>query len=171
MSSNRIDKPGLISLLRETVAIDWDGLHGASHWSRVRLNGLHLSRLNGANAHVIELFALLHDSGRQSEGRDVNHGERGAANARKMRDRYFEVTDQEMLLLEYACTQHSEGHLDADLTVQTCWDADRLDLARVGITPDPKYLCTNEAKTDEVIRVAVDRSMQWLNIYLNQCES
>lgn len=165
MKSSRIDKQGLIAMLREAIAIDWDGLHGAAHWSRVRLNGLYLSRLNGANAHVIELFALLHDSGRQSEGRDYGHGERGAANARKLRGKYFDATDHEMSLLEYACTQHSEGLLEADLTVQTCWDADRLDLARVGKTPDPMYLCTFAAKQPDVIQDAVARSMRWLAMH------
>jgi uncharacterized protein len=30
--------------------------------------------------------------------------------------------------------------------VQTCWDADRLDLGRVGIIPRPDRLCTEEAR-------------------------
>jgi uncharacterized protein len=33
-----------------------------------------------------------------------------------------------------------------NITVQTCWDADRLDLGRVGIKPDPKRLFTEEGK-------------------------
>ena len=32
------------------------------------------------------------------------------------------------------------------IKVQTCWDADRLDLGRVGIYPDAQFLCTNTAK-------------------------
>lgn len=161
--TSRIDKPGLVRHLRETFALDWHGFHGAAHWSRVRVNGLTLSTLNGANAHVVELFALLHDSGRLSEGRDSHHGARGAANAHKLRGRFFEASDQEMQLLERACIEHSDGHLVADLTVQTCWDADRLDLARVGITPDPRYLCTHAAKQVEVLEAAIERSMRWLN--------
>jgi uncharacterized protein len=35
---------------------------------------------------------------------------------------------------------HSEGAVHADPTVQTCWDADRLDLGRVGVMPDAKFL-------------------------------
>jgi len=31
-------------------------------------------------------------------------------------------------------------------TVATCWDADRLDLGRVGIKPDARYLFSDEAK-------------------------
>jgi len=37
-------------------------------------------------------------------------------------------------------THHSDGAVDADPTIQTCWDADRLDLGRVGIKPAAKYL-------------------------------
>ena len=32
------------------------------------------------------------------------------------------------------------GAVDVDPTVQTCWDADRLDFGRVGIKPAAKYL-------------------------------
>jgi len=31
-------------------------------------------------------------------------------------------------------------------TVATCWDADRLDLGRVDIKPDTRYLFSDEAK-------------------------
>jgi hypothetical protein len=34
-------------------------------------------------------------------------------------------------LLTYAVRHHSDGLLEADITVQTCWDADRLDLGLV----------------------------------------
>jgi uncharacterized protein len=35
---------------------------------------------------------------------------------------------------------HSDGEVSTDKTIQTCWDADRLDLGRVGIFPSPKFL-------------------------------
>tara|TARA_B100000315_G_scaffold79959_1_gene73252 strand:- start:616 stop:768 length:153 start_codon:yes stop_codon:yes gene_type:complete len=34
----------------------------------------------------------------------------------------------------------------SDITIATCWDADRLDLGRVGADPNPKYLFSDEAK-------------------------
>ncbi len=43
-----------------------------------------------------------------------------------------------------------------DITVQTCWDADRLDLGRVGITPNPRWLCTACAKDPATILWADD---------------
>ncbi len=41
---------------------------------------------------------------------------------------------------------HTDGLTDGDVTLQTCWDADRLDLGRVGITPDADLLCTDAAR-------------------------
>jgi len=35
--------------------------------------------------------------------------------------------------------------------VGICWDADRLNLWRVGIEPDPAYLTTETARTPEAI--------------------
>ena len=43
--------------------------------------------------------------------------------------------------------------------MQTCWDADRLDLGRVGIVPNPRYLCTPAAKSPAVIDWAHLRSV------------
>lgn len=34
---------------------------------------------------------------------------------------------------EKALAYHSDGYTEGDITVQVCWDADRLDLGRVGI--------------------------------------
>jgi uncharacterized protein len=41
---------------------------------------------------------------------------------------------------------HSKGLMDADVTVQTCWDADRLDLIRLDIQPEAERLCTDAAR-------------------------
>jgi uncharacterized protein len=70
------------------------------------------------------------------------------------------ISDAETELLAYACTHHSDGHLEADVTVQTCWDADRLDLGRVGIRPQPKYLCTPAARDARLLEVAYERSLR-----------
>jgi uncharacterized protein len=64
-------------------------------------------------------------------------------------------------LLMEACRGHSDGQLVADVTVMTCWDADRLDLGRVGIRPDPKRLCSDIARSEGVICAAYDRSIGW----------
>ncbi len=158
MKDNRINKPALIQYLKAQFCLDWHGFHGISHWSRVRYNGLLIARENNASIHVVELFAFFHDARRFNEHRDPEHGIRGAELAWKLRDRFFEATDLEMTLLTEACCEHSNGLIEADITVQTCFDADRLDLARVGIMPNPLYLCTEQAKKPALLAAAIKRS-------------
>ncbi len=74
--------------------------------------------------------------------------------------RHFEISDSDFELLRIACIHHTDGKTAANVTVQTCWDADRLDLGRVGIKPHPKYLCTEAAKNPEMISWAYERSIQ-----------
>ena len=74
------------------------------------------------------------------------------------RGRLFDLDDEGFALLEVACSGHTDGRTDGDITVQTCWDADRLDLGRVGITPHRAYLCTDHARTEAMIRWADGRA-------------
>lgn len=134
------------------------GFHGRDHWLRVLLNGRMLAAETGANLRVVELFALLHDSCRENENDDPLHGHRAAAYAHTLRGTWFEATEHKMSLLALACELHSDGYTDADVTVQTCWDADRLDLGRVGIRPSARYLCTEAARRGDVIAAAYQRS-------------
>ena len=157
---SRIDKQGLLKHLRSQFLLDWHGLHGIPHWARVRLNGLMLARENGANAHVVELFSFFHDARRVSEHGDAGHGARGSALAVQLRGRYFEATSAEMDLLQEACVQHSDGLTTGDITVLTCWDADRLDLARAGVTP--RALCTEAAKKETNLLKARQRAVAWM---------
>lgn len=60
---------------------------------------------------------------------------------------------------ELACGLHSEGHAEESITVQTCWDADRLDLGCIGICPAARYLCTEVSKCVDVIAAAFQCSM------------
>ena len=154
----RIDKPALIQHLKTQFCLDWHGIHGIRHWSRVRYNGLLMARENNASVHVVELFAFFHDARRFNDHRDPEHGIRGAELAWQLRGRFFEATEAEMALLTEACHEHSNGLIEADITVQTCFDADRLDLARVGIMPNPRYLCTEQAKSPSILEPAIKRS-------------
>jgi uncharacterized protein len=151
--------PQLIQLLRQGFALDWGGIHGAPHWARVKANGIRLSESTGANVRVVEAFAFLHDSQRLNDDHDPHHGQRAAAFARTLPIALLDLTESEMDLLVAACEGHSEGVMNADITVCTCWDADRLDLGRVGIIPDPSRLCTEAARDPAIIRWAYARSI------------
>ena len=45
-----------------------------------------------------------------------------------------------MRLLCEAIEFHSGGDTHSDPTIQSCWDADGLDLGRVGIRPSARYM-------------------------------
>ena len=49
---------------------------------------------------------------------------------------------------------HSDGHVVGEPAILACWDADRLDLARVGIKPRPQRLCTEHAREPGIIERA-----------------
>jgi uncharacterized protein len=120
-------------------------------------NGLRLAEETGADIAVVQLFAVLHDSQRQNEGSDPNHGPRAAEFALTLRGGLIELPDREFRLLQHACAGHTHERTHSNITIQTCWDADRLDLGRVGITPDPFYLCTEAAKRPKLLSWADGR--------------
>ena len=117
-------------------------IHGPDHWRRVERNGLLLANRTGADLAVVRLFALFHDSRRENDGWDPGHGARGAAFAASLRGNAYDLDDERFELLHHACEWHTDGEFHDDPTIATCWDADRLDLGRVGIVPDPAYLST-----------------------------
>ena len=133
--------------------MDVDGIHGIAHWGRVLENGLMLSEHTGADIAVVTYFALLHDSQRTNDGVDFKHGPRAAEFIDDIRDEYLtDLTPDQIDLLADACSLHTEGlTLHDSVTVETCWDSDRLDLNRVCIFPEAEKLCTVTAKDPDVI--------------------
>jgi uncharacterized protein len=148
----------IIPTVLEEYHLPWDSDHGVAHWARVLENGLRLAGETGAHIEVVQLFAVFHDSRRVNEHTDPDHGPRGALFAQELRGRLFELPDAEFELLYRACAGHTHERTHPDITIQTCWDADRLDLGRVGITPHPRYLCTEAARKREMIRWADGRA-------------
>jgi len=148
----------LMDLIQSGFALDLEGIHGVRHWERVCENGLRLAEEMGADPEILELFAYFHDSQRLSDGWDREHGRRAAEFAQSLQGSPLSLCEEKLELLAYACIHHSEGLTEADLTIQTCWDADRLDLGRIGIQPDPERLCTPAARAPEVIEWAFRRS-------------
>jgi uncharacterized protein len=152
-------KNDLIKKIKNEFVLDWNGIHGYSHWMRVKENGLFLAKTTKANIEIVELFAILHDSKRDNDGADVEHGRRAADFIKSLKGNLIFLDDKDFDLLLFACEKHSDGLLKAPVTVQTCWDADRLDLGRVGIRPDPRFLCTSIARDQKVIEWGYQRSL------------
>lgn len=127
-------------------------IHGPNHWQRVHDFGLKIAESSGADVLVVKLFALFHDSRRENDGHDPGHGLRGAEFAKEYRDEgRFELDDERFEKLYFACQWHTDHTHHDDPTIGTCWDADRLDLGRVRIQPEAKYLNTVAAKRAVVI--------------------
>jgi uncharacterized protein len=152
----------LLEAILSQYALPTSGTHGVSHWARVIENGRRLAEYTGADLNILELFAIFHDSRRENEGIDDGHGRRGADYAALLLGSHFELSNADFELLRFACAHHTDGMLDGNITIQTCWDADRLDLGRVGIPPQPAYLCTDAAKDPAILRWANERSTQRL---------
>ena len=145
--------------LAEQFSLDHNGAHGYHHWLRVLYNGRLLCSRNSANIKVVELFSLLHDSKRSSIKSDPEHGERAAIFAETMRGTWFTVTDKELQLLQDACILHSEGLRDKDVTIQTCWDADRLDNYYTEVDLNFSLLSDDLAKQELIIFEAGQRAL------------
>ncbi len=163
MESNLPDviTPELLAYIKSTYRLNWNGLHGFQHWKRVCDNGLYLARQNGANQTVVALFAFTHDMDRESDHGDHEHGPRAAKRIEtELQGRFFQLSAEEFSQLTQAVDQHTKGFTQADITVQTCWDADRLDLGRAGIKPSPRHLCTPQAKDPATIEWAYKRSLR-----------
>jgi uncharacterized protein len=153
-----VDARLILDAVMDDYALSVGGIHGISHWARVWENGLRLAAETGADVEVLKAFALIHDSKRLNDDDDPGHGPRAAVFARMLRGRGLELSEEAFRLLFVACRDHTTGLTHPSLTVQTCWDADRLDLGRVGICPDPDLLCTEAASRAETIDWANSRS-------------
>jgi uncharacterized protein len=150
--------PLILHAILEEYVLPWDGDHGIAHWARVLENGIRLADETRANVEVVQLFAILHDSQRVNEVDDPDHGPRGTAFALDLRGLLFDLPDHEFRLLHRACAGHTHERTHPNVTIQTCWDADRLDLGRVGITPHPSRLCTEVAKRADILSWADGRA-------------
>ena len=121
-------------------------LHGIAHWDRVYENGRKLLD-SDVNALVVGLFAYLHDSCRMNDGKDINHGKRAAEWIEELKETYLKnVSEEDIELLKEACRLHTIAHKTGNPTIDACFDADRLDLWRVDIIPDPRKLATKKGK-------------------------
>jgi uncharacterized protein len=150
-------KPILRTILKQ-YTLPLDGDHGLARWGRVLENGLKLAIETGANIQIVSLFAVLHDSCRINESTDPEHGLRAANFATTLRGNLFDLSDNDFQILYRACAGHTHEPTHPEITIQTCWDADRLDLGRVGITPKAARLCTPAARRPEMIKWADGRA-------------
>lgn len=140
------DMAAIMAAILQVYTLPRHGAHGVVHWARVLENGLRVGAVVGADPEVVALFALFHDSQRVNQAIDNDHGLRGARLAQSLRGTLIHLSAEQFEMLFEACRLHTDGLREAVPTIQACWDADRLDLGRVGIVPRPDLLCTDAAR-------------------------
>jgi uncharacterized protein len=149
-----IDLAPLLELVRDAATGLRSSIHGERHWLAVARAGLDLAADEPAvDREVVFLFALFHDTMRVSDGRDPEHGARAAAFARGV-DAGLHGLGARLETLTVACELHTNGLTSDDPTIGACWDADRLNLWRVGIAPAPELLSTAAARRPERLRAS-----------------
>lgn len=156
----KYDFQEIVRLAKSQFQLDRKGVHGVAHWQRVQENGLKLARHNGANKQTIALFSFLHDCCREDDRADPEHGPRAAEFTESLRNNVIEAEDTEFEKLLLAIHDHTTGMPTNDVDIGTCWDADRLDIGRVGVRPHRRFLSTNVAKQDRIIKWAYKRSLR-----------
>lgn len=138
-----------LDLARAVFRLDLNSrVHGEPHWAQVLNNGLFLAdRMPEVDRTVVEWFAWLHDCARMNDDADPGHGRRAVTMLHGMQAAgLLPLKELQLGTLLMAIDGHSAGHTTQIPTVGACWDADRLDLWRVGIRPDPEFMSTDAGK-------------------------
>jgi len=140
-------------------ALGQDSYHGPAHWKRVLANGRFISSHLNLNSDFIHHFAWLHDCCRENESYDPQHGTRAASFAKELYKKEIQLTPMLFEKLIFTLEHHNKGKVSDDLQIGACWDADRLELGRVGIYPDAKYMSTPLGKNGSLIDLCYERSI------------
>lgn len=152
----------MLTRIKSRFALDWWGHHGVRHWARVRGNARIIAKhVDGVDTQVTDLFAVLHDAWRADEFEDPGHGGRAMAWVRRThaQDR-LGLTPEQFHTLLIAIERHSNQRpLAYNVTMAACWNADRLDLGRVGITPEKRLLYPEALPPDHIIEAMHQRAM------------
>ena len=168
---NKIDYPALQNhILSHRLFIS--NLHGLAHWQQVERNGLLLATETGADTTVVRLFALFHDSKRADDDYDEKHGPRGAEFAKTCFEEHrFDINQEQFDKLYHACKFHTTEPRSGDATIDTCYDADRLDLGRVGLKLNPNKMATAFgawiAQKSLEEKIEPENMREWLEKYSN----
>lgn len=171
--------------------MDIYGIHGIPHWGRVRSFGLSLAKEVGLPEKLhglVELFALYHDIGRRSDGRDFEHGPESSKLFWKdaldpamglFGDKPDEpFAEQCRQTIGVAIELHNTGRMDAAdlpylsspipearLVTEICWDADRLDLGRAGVQAEYIRVILPQAKDFVQSCYAISTYRGWIDDY------
>ncbi len=132
-------------VLKDTP-VAYYSIHGPEHWARVERNGLYVAQKTEADKTIVQLFAVFHDCMRWNDAVDPGHGHRGAEYAVQIKDELINIPPDDFDKFYYACEWHTDKQTTDDITIAACWDADRLDIGRVGYILDPQFMNSKPAQ-------------------------
>lgn len=139
-------------------------LHGARHWAHVAYFGRKLATMSGLDESAfrcVNAFAWTHDLWRMHDGGGNQHGRDGFDRFQELDcDLVRQLNEPERQFVARCIRHHSDGYTARDAceqglfdgiglpdlwmidTAGCCWDADRLDLSRLGRSPIARYMST-----------------------------
>jgi uncharacterized protein len=121
-------------------------MHGFAHSARVERNAQVLAKhylLREDVRIAMNVFAYYHDLQRDNDGSDTVHGKRASQHLKDVRKVAVHYPSDELFdKLCFACENHTTMLRSGDVFIDICFDADRLDLPRIGTTLDPSRMAT-----------------------------
>ena len=133
-----------ISLAKLQFKLNINGVHGLEHWLTVMKTGQEIAKTNGGDYSVVTLFGIFHDCCRLTDQKDPEHGVRAAQYVKLLE---IDLSTHQREILDHALSGHNiKDIISNDPTIGACWDADKLDLTRVGIIPEYEAMSTSEGR-------------------------
>ena len=131
----------LLAEARDGSALAHEPMHGEAHWRGVAWAGLRIQKLSPCiKRDAVIAFAVLHDCRRETDDWDPEHGDRAARVAIRSRPLRRLIGAEGREIVAEACRLHERGLTrPGSLTIGACWDADRVNLVRLGFRLDPRY--------------------------------
>lgn len=114
-------------------------LHGELHWRAVAAAGIEIASSVSERSDIALAFGMIHDSQRERDDWDPDHGVRAANWLICSVTLASLIGTEERELLASACLYHDRGMTTQNPLIGTLWDADRINLWRVGLCPDESY--------------------------------
>lgn len=136
----------IIDQILKDATVHQSGCHGMTHWNKVAEYARIVAAHESIDEWFLLLFAYFHDCQRLNDGRDLEHGPRAAEYLMTWTPESLSLSEEEQHRLAFACRYHTREIPTEDKTIHACWDCDRLDIGRVGITVNPDFLFTKTAK-------------------------
>ena len=129
------------------------GLHGMSHLRRVASTAGRIASLISEDVEAAVVTGFLHDCARTDDGGGTSHAHDSACVAKNILPTCYPHLDVDRLCAGIA--GHADGVVTDDLLIGSVWDADRLDLVRLGIEVDLGLLSTSVARRVAIVRQEV----------------